>query len=341
MSLQELEVGGLAPGGAASLRRLPMLRDLSLAREPAPPPDALLGLARSGTLCSLGLTYGGVPALRAVAPAVASLPLTCLTIELERDAELEGGLLSALAAATRLTRLSLTGTGTGTVLRAPPAALGALLSDLSLLRELEMQLLRVAPPQQQLEEGADDAAAPAAAAALVVAATAPTSLAAGRARRLGAGGRASAPAGELAPLLSALAALPMLRELTLSDVTGPSERGLDAADVSALSVATQLTFLALCKVGVDGKVLAAALSPLTRLRALGLDHCPGLDECAALALARALRGSLSWLSLCGSTPTSDEDALRACLAPGAEVVCRGRAVTRTPRLLDAASLLGY
>ena len=166
MSLQELEVGGLAPGGAASLRRLPMLRDLSLTREPAPPPDALLGLARSGTLCSLGLTYGGVPALRAVAPAVASLPLTCLTIELERDAELEGGLLSALAAATRLTRLSLTGTGTGTVLRAPPAALGARLSVLSLFRALEIPLLRVSPPPPHLDEAPIDSLPPSDGAAL-------------------------------------------------------------------------------------------------------------------------------------------------------------------------------
>jgi hypothetical protein len=325
-SLTTLELGSCS--SLQPLLQLPQLQHLVLHKDAAglAANDLAQLKARLQELRSIGLSYQRLESAAAAAAAWPKLPLASL--ELEVDAGVLGGtLLQQLAlCGSCLTRLSLNGGGEDSAVAVSPGEFGGILQELSRLQELELQSLKVAAPaegaaQQALGRRARRAAAAAAAAAgdaeagsssaVVSAAMAADGAPAQLQPAAGAGN----PAESMAALVAAIAALPQLSHLTLSNVASSSREWLQPADFAPLTAATKLTCLHIFMSWIDDTAVIRLAVSLRQLRRLGLDHCARVTaEGAAAALQRLPQ--LTWLSVWGTRARHAVQLQR----PGLEIV---------------------
>jgi hypothetical protein len=304
-SLTTLELGSCS--SMQPLLQLRQLQRLTLHKDAAglAAPDLALLKARLQELRSLGLSYQRLESAAAAAPAWPSLPLASLELELDVGV-LGGTLLLQLAACGRyLTRLCVSGGGEDSAVAVSPAQFGGVLQQLSMLQELELQSLKVAAPSDEAAVEAPGRRARRAAAAAAAAGT--QAMTSSSAAAVAMTGSACAPPAAAAAdetegmsaLVAAIASLPQLNSLTLSNVASGNREWLQPHDFAALTAATQLTCLHIFMSWIDDAAVVGLAGKLRKLRRLGLDHCARVTaEGAAVALQQLQQ--LTWLSVWGT-----------------------------------------
>jgi hypothetical protein len=305
-SLTTLELGSCS--SMQPLLQLQQLQHLTLHKDAAglAASDLALLKARLQNLQSIGLSYQRLESAAAAAQAWPSLPLASLELELDVGV-LGGTLLQQLAACGRYpTRLCVSGGGEDSAVAVSPGEFGGVLQQLSQLQELELQSLNVAAPENvaAVEAPGRRARRAAAAAAAGVGAIASSSAAAAAA----AASITSAPAAAAAAaddtegmsaLVAAIASLPHLNSLTLSNVASSNREWLQPGDFAPLSAATQLTCLHIFMSWIDDAAVVGLAGQLRKLRRLGLDHCARVTAEGAAAALQQLQ-QLTWLSVWGT-----------------------------------------
>jgi hypothetical protein len=103
----------------------------------------------------------------------------------------------------------------------------------------------------------------------------------------------------MSALVAAIASLPQLSSLTLSNVASSNKEWLQPGDFAPLTAATQLTCLHIFMSWIDDAAVVGLAGQLRKLRRLGLDHCARVTAEGAAAALRQLH-QLTWLSVWGT-----------------------------------------